>query len=74
MSEIFGLRGGGIEIIWKIIGVQKCQYLAKWENWTNASAYCSSKLIVSNECLVYIQSLNFPLIINITKIVWFHIS
>ena len=39
MSEIFGLRGVGIEIILKIIGVQKCQFLAKWENWTNASAF-----------------------------------
>ena len=51
ISEIFGLRGGGIEIM-TMIGVQKCQFLAKSENGTNAYAYFSSKLIVNNECLV----------------------
>ena len=31
ISEIFGSRGGGIEIL-TMIGVQKCQFLAKSEN------------------------------------------
>ena len=66
------MRGGGIEIL-TIIGVQKCQFLGKSENWTNAYAYCSCKLIFYNECLVYIHSLDFPLIIHITEIVGFHI-
>ena len=73
MSEIFWSRGGVIEIL-TMIGVQKCQFLAKSENWTNSSAYCSSKLNVNNECLVYIHSLDFNLIINITKIIQFNIS
>ena len=57
-----------------MIGVQKCQFLAKPENSINAYAYCSSKLIVNNECLVYVYSLDFPLIIHVTKIVRFHVS
>ena len=73
ISEIFRSRGGGIEIL-TMIGVQKCQFLAISENLTNAYAYRSSKLIVYNECLVYVHSLDFPLIILITKIVRFHIS
>ena len=73
ISEIFGSRGGGIQIL-TLIGVRKCQFLAKSENLSNAYAYCSSKSIVNNEYLVYIHSLNFPLIIHITKIERFHIS
>ena len=48
-----------------IIGVQKCQFSAKSEILSNAYAYCSRKLIVNNECLAYIHSLDFPLIIHI---------
>ena len=33
------------------------------ENWTNVYVYCSFKLIINNECLVYIHSLHFALII-----------
>ena len=65
--------GGGIEIL-TMIGVQKWQFLAKSENWKNAYAYCSSKSIDNNECLVYIHSMNFPLIIHVRKIIQFHIS
>ena len=65
--------GGGIEIL-TMIGVQKCQFFAKSENLKNAYAYRLSKFIVNNECLVYVHSLNFPLIIHITKIVRFHNS
>ena len=54
ISEIFGSRGGGIQIL-TLIGVRKCQFLAKSENWSNAYAYCSNKSIVNNECLVSIQ-------------------
>ena len=57
ISKLFGSRIGGIKIL-TMIGVQKCQFLGKKENWTNAYAYCSSKLIVNNECLVYIHSFN----------------
>ena len=60
-----------------MIGVQKCKFLlnlAKSENWTNAYAYCLNKLIVNNECLAYIHSLDLPLIIHIIKILQFHIS
>ena len=60
-----------------ILGVLKCQFLlnlAKSENWTNAYAYWLNKLIVNNECLAYIHSLDFPLIIHIIKILQFHIS
>ena len=52
------IEGWGVEIL-IMIGVQKCQFLAKPENSTNAYAYCSSKLIVNNECLVYVYSLDF---------------
>ena len=73
ISEIFGSRGGDIEIL-TMIDVQKCQFLAISEIWTIASAYCSRKIIFNNESLVCKHSLNFPLIIHTTKIVRFHIS
>ena len=57
-----------------MIGVQKCQFLAKSENWTNTYAYCSSKLIVNNECLACKHSFDFLLINHITNIVWFNID
>ena len=68
-----GSNGGSIEIL-TMISVQKCQFLAKSENWTIAYAYCSWKLTVYNECLVYVQSLDFPLIIHKTQIIGFDIS
>ena len=75
ISNVFGSRGGAIEIM-TMIGVQKCQFLAKSENWTNVYACCSCKLIINNECLVpvYTHSLAFSLNIHITKIWQFQIS
>ena len=57
-----------------MISVQKCQFLAISEDWTNVYAYCSFKLISNNECLVYIHSSDFDLIIYVTKIRQFHVS
>ena len=45
------------------MSVQKCQLLAISENSTNVYACCSFKLIIKNECLVYIHSFDFALII-----------
>ena len=73
ISKVFGSRGGATEIL-TIISVQKCQFLAISEDWTNVYACCSFKLIINNECLVYIYSLNFALSIYVTKIRKFHIS
>ena len=61
ISTLFWSRVGGIEIL-TMIGVQKCQFLVKSESLTNAYACCSCKWIINNECLVYIHSLDFPLI------------
>ena len=72
ISKVFGSWGWGIEIL-TMIGVQKCQFLAKSESWTTVYACCSCKLII-NKCLVDIHILNFPLHIAFTKIVQFHIS
>ena len=72
ISKLFGSRGGGIEIL-TIIGVQKCQFLAKSENWTNVFVGCSCKLISNDESLAYIHSLGVLLNTHITKIVQFHI-
>ena len=44
------------------------------EDWTNVYACCSFKLIINNECLVYIHSLEFALIIYVTNIRQFHVS
>ena len=50
------------------------------ERWTNMYIYiyiyicCSCKWIFTDECLVYIHSLDSLLYTHITKIVWFHIS
>ena len=37
------------------------------ENWTNVYACSSCKLFINNECLVYIHSLYFSVIIYVTK-------
>ena len=73
ISKLFGSRGGGIEIL-TLIGVQKCQFLAKSENWTYVYDCCSCKLIMNDECLVYIHSLDFPRNTHITKIEQLHFS
>ena len=73
ISKVFGSRGGGTEIL-PMISVQKCQFLAKSEDWTNVYAFCSFKFIINNECLVNIHSLDFALIIYATKIIQFHVS
>ena len=57
ISKLFGTRGGGIEIL-TIVGMQKCQFLAKSENWTNVYVGCSCKLIIYDESLVYLHSLD----------------
>ena len=44
------------------------------EKWTNVYACCSSELIINNECLVYIHSLDTPIITYVIKIGQFHIS
>ena len=54
--------------------VQKWQLLAISEKWTSVLACCSCKLIINNECLVYVYSLEFPLIIYLTEIGHFHTS
>ena len=53
---------------------KNCQFLAKSENWANLCTCCSYRLIINDECLVYIHSLDFSLNTHITKIVQFHIS
>ena len=66
ISTVFGSRGGATDIL-TMISVQKRQFLAKSEDWANVYACCSFKLIIYNECLVYIHSLDFALIIYVTK-------
>ena len=73
ISKVLGSRGGATEIL-TMISVQKCQFSAISENWTNVYACCSCKSIINYECLVYIHSLDFPLIIYARKIRQFHIS
>ena len=73
ISKRFGLRGEGLEIL-TMISVQKCHFLANLENWTNVCVCCSCKLIINDECLVYIQSWDFFLNTHITKLVQFHVS
>ena len=73
LSKVSGSRGCGTEIL-MMIRVQKCQYMAISENWTDVYASCSCKSIINKECLVYIHSLGFPLIIYVTKTGQFHIS
>ena len=51
---------------------QKCQFLA-FRKLNYCFACCSCKLIINNKCLVYIYSLDFPLIIY-GKNGQFHIS
>ena len=71
--KVFWSRGGATEIM-TMISVQKCQLLAISEDWTNVYACCSFKLIINNECLVYIYSFDFALIIYVTNIRQFHVS
>ena len=52
----------------------KMQFLTISENWTNIYACCSFNSIIYNDCSVYIDSLDFPLIIYVTKIKQFHVS
>ena len=73
IPKVFGSKSGATEIL-KMINVQKCKFLAISEDWTNVYACCSLKLIIYNECLVYIYSLDFALIISVTKIRQFHVS
>ena len=73
ISKLFRSRCWGIKIL-TMIDVQTCRFLAKSENWTNVYACCSCKFIISDECLVYMNSLDFPLNTLITKIVQFHNS
>ena len=73
ISKVFWSRGGATKIL-KMISVQKCQCFAKSEDWTNVYACCSFKLIINSECLVYIHSLDFAVIIYVTKIRKFHVS
>ena len=73
ISKVFGSRSWATEIF-TMISVQKCQVLAISEGWTNVHACCSFKLIIDNECLVFIHSLGFALIIYATKIRQFYVS
>ena len=41
------------------VGLQKCQFLAKIENWTNVYAFCSRKLIIINEYLIYMEDSSY---------------
>ena len=52
----------------------KIQIFSYIRKLTKLFACFSCKLIIKNECSVYIHSLDFPLIIYVTKIGWFHIS
>ena len=60
-----------------MISVQKRQYIAiseDWtEDWTIVYACYSFKLIINNDCFVYIYRLDFALIIYVTKIRQFHV-
>ena len=58
ISKVFGSRGGATEI-----RVTNGQFLAMSENLTNVQACCSSSLIFNNECVVFIHSFDFPLVI-----------
>ena len=73
MSKVFGSRGGATEIL-TMISVQKWQFLATSEDWTNVDTCSSLTLNINNECLVYIHSLDFALIIYVTNIRQFHVS
>ena len=66
--KVFGSRGGTTEIL-TMISVQKCHFLAISEDWTNMYACCSFKIIINNEYLVCIHSLDFVLIIHVSKII-----
>ena len=72
ITKVFGLRVGGVKIL-TMISVQKYQFSAKSESRTTVYACCPSKLCINNKCLIYINSLDFPLNIHITKIVQFRI-
>ena len=74
LSKVYGSRAGATEML--MISVQKWQFLAISENWTNIYVCCSCKLIIklNNKCFVYIHSLDFSLIIYVRKIGLYHIS
>ena len=71
--KVYGLRGGTTEIL-TMISVQKCQFLAISANWTNVYTCCTCKLMINIDFLGNIHNLDFPLIIQATKIRQFHIS
>ena len=52
----------------------KCHFLPISENLTNVYVCCSFHSINNNGCSVYIHSLDFTLIIYVTKIGHFHVS
>ena len=61
--KVSGSRGLATEIL-TMKSVQKCQFLAISENWTNIYACCLCKLIKDNEYFVYIHSLDFNYLCN----------
>ena len=67
ISKVFGSRDGASEIL-TIISVQKCQFLSLSEKCTIVYACSSCKLIITDECLVYIHSWDFTPIVYVTKI------
>ena len=73
ISILFGSRGEATDIL-TMIGMQKCNFSGKSENWTYVYACCTCKWITNNEWLVCIYSLDFPLNIYVTKIGQLHIS
>ena len=73
VSIVFGSRGRATEMM-TMISVQKCHFLAISENWSYVYACCSFNSIIYNNFSVYIHSLDFPLIIYVTKIGQFHVS
>ena len=73
ISILFGSRGEATDIL-TMIGMQKCNFSGKSENWTYVYACCTCKWITNNEWLVCIYILDFPLNIYVTKIGQLHIS
>ena len=73
ISEYFGSRGGATEIL-TMISVQTWEYLSISEDWAKVYACGSFKLIIYNNCLVYIHSLHFSLIISVTNVEQSHAS
>ena len=73
ISKVCGSRGGATEIL-TMTSVQKCHFLAISENRTNVQVCCLCELIINNEFLEYFHSLEFSLIIYLTKNGQFHTS